>query len=46
MNRAAFCQEAHDGASMALNIAGVASVFSELFSGVDRHRTTFISMCG
>jgi len=46
VNRAAIRQEAHDRASMALDIAGVASVSSELFSGVHRHRTTFISMYG
>jgi hypothetical protein len=45
VNRAAMWQEAHDRASKALDIAGVASVFSELFSGVHRNRTTFISMC-
>jgi DNA-binding NarL/FixJ family response regulator len=37
--------EAHDRASMALDIAGVASLVSEPFGGVHRHRPTFISMC-
>jgi len=37
VNRATIWQEAHDRASMALDIAGVASVFFEPFGGVHRY---------